>query len=70
MATFDDWYTPRAAQEKLGVQIWELKRLADKGILKRIVPPGKSRAGLYHKPEVDALAEEMRAFNQRHRVIA
>jgi hypothetical protein len=56
-------YTASEAKKKLGGIAGEsLKRLVDDGKIRRIIPPGNKKRGLYSKEDVDKLAEAMNQF--------
>jgi hypothetical protein len=59
-------YSSSEARAKLkGMAPSSLKALSDKGIIRKIVPPGKTQ-GRYLKEDVDRYAEEMEHFEQAY----
>src|SRR5579884_1610554 len=55
------YYTASQAKAKLGVNDSTLYTYIERGVLQRIVPPGKKH-GFYLRSEVDQLARDMDAF--------
>src|SRR5215469_7218071 len=56
-------YTASEAREKLGGVAGEsLKRLVDNGQIRKVIPPGNKKRGLYVKEDVDKLAAAMEQF--------
>ena len=59
-------YSSSEARAKLkGMSPSSFKVLTDKGVIRKIVPPGKSQ-GRYLKEDVDRYAEEMEQFEQAY----
>ncbi len=58
-------YTSAEVCKMLQVSPAQLKYMVDAGKLSRVVPPHHTKKGFYLKDEVDAMALEMAAFNQK-----
>jgi len=62
-----DLYTAAEARERLGGIAAEiLKRYVERGTIRKVLPPGNTKRGLYAKEDVDKLAEAMKDFAQIH----
>src|SRR5439155_8572965 len=60
-------YSASEAREKLGgIAPESLKRLVDDGKIRKVVPPGNKKRGMYIKEDVDRLAEAMEEFIEMH----
>ncbi len=62
-----DLYTANEARERLGGVAPEiLRRYVNRGSIRKIVPPGNVKRGMYVKEDVDKLAKAMEEFSQLH----
>jgi len=65
-----DLYTATEARSKLGGVAPEiLRRYVDKGSIRKVVPPGNVKRGMYVKEDVDKMAEAMEEFTHIHAIL-
>lgn len=56
------YYTSSEVQHVLRIRPSTLKNLVDNGTLRKYIPPGRKKLGVYSKEEVDALARARQQF--------
>ena len=61
----DQLYTYTQVKEKLGIGPATLTSLVDKGVIQRVIPPGR-KTGYYVKSQVDDYFEKMNIFAQTY----
>lgn len=62
-------YTLKQACEILGKRQSFVAQAVEKALLRRVIPPGRSRKGYYIKEDVDKLAAQLRDFEQQYTLV-
>lgn len=62
-------YNHQQTLQILGIAPAILQRLVKRGQIRKVIPPGNIKRGLYVAEDVDKVAQEIKSFNKIYQVV-